>query len=168
VHTQKYTRTDTCTDTQTHVHTYTDTCTYIYTHTHTHTCTYMQTHVQVHTCTYTQTHTIVHAYTDTHKHVHTHTHTHPIKSCSTSLFTHRSRYCTLGGGREHNTHSLLCFHCAQLVSSLMAPSANDRSGLSSKPAQQDGPGGHTRPHHNFHSPLASRRVEISSPGVGYF
>ncbi|CAI9550376.1 unnamed protein product, partial [Staurois parvus] len=131
--------------TQTHVHT--DTCTHTHGHmyTHTHTCTYMQTHVQIHTCT------------------HTHHHPPPIKSCSTSLFTHRAGYCTLGGGREHSTHSLLCFHCAQLLSSLMAPSANDRSGLSSEPAQQDGPGGHTRPNHNFHSPLESRKVEISSP-----
>ncbi|CAI9585555.1 unnamed protein product, partial [Staurois parvus] len=123
---------------QTHVHT--DTCT------HRHTCTYTQTHVQIHTCTCTHTHT-------------------PIKNCSTSLFTHRSRYCTLGGSREHSTHSLLCFHCAQLLSGLTALSANDRPGLSSEPAQQDGPGGHTRPHHNFHSPLASRRVQISSPDL---
>ncbi|CAI9615479.1 unnamed protein product, partial [Staurois parvus] len=108
----------------------------------------MQIHVQIHTCTCTH-----------------HTHT-PIKSCSTSLFTHRAGYCTLGGGRERSTHSFLCFHCAQLLSSLTAPSANDRSGLSSEPAQQDGPGGHTRPHHNFHSPLASRRVEISRPALG--
>ncbi|CAI9581242.1 unnamed protein product [Staurois parvus] len=107
---------------------------------------------------YTHTHMYIHTDTCTHVHVHTHTHTHtpPIQSCSTSLFTHRAGYCTLGGGREHSTHSFLCFHCAQLLSSLMAPSANDRSGLSSEPAQQDGPGGHTRPHHNFHSPLASR------------
>ncbi|CAI9607472.1 unnamed protein product, partial [Staurois parvus] len=124
---------------------------YVHTHKHTHTCTcphkctYTQTHVQIHTCTYT------------------HTHTHPIKSCSTSLFTHRAGYCTLGGGREHSTHSFLCFHCSQLLSSLTASSANDRSGLSSEPAQQDSPGGDTHPHHNFHSPLASRRVEISRP-----
>ncbi|CAI9583871.1 unnamed protein product, partial [Staurois parvus] len=111
---------------------------------YTHTCTYMQTHVQIHTCTYTQTPP-------------------PIKSCNTLLFTHRAGYCTLGGGREHSTHSFLCFHCTQLLSSLTALSANDRSGLSSKPPQQDGPGGHTCPHHNFHSPLASRRVKISSP-----
>ncbi|CAI9620106.1 unnamed protein product [Staurois parvus] len=116
--------------TQTHVHT--DTCTYIYTNTqmymHTHTDTYTQTYMYIHadTCT------IVHSYTDTHTHVHTP----PIKSCSTSLFTHRSWYCTLGGGREHSTHSLLCFHCAQLLSSLTAPSANDRSGLSSEPAHK--------------------------------
>ncbi|CAI9557124.1 unnamed protein product [Staurois parvus] len=98
----------------------------MYIHTHKHTDT--QTHVHTHTCTYTQTH--VQLYTCTR----THTHTHPIKSCSTPLFTHRSGYCTLGGGREQGTHSLLCFHCAQLLSSLMALSANDRSGLSSKPA----------------------------------
>ncbi|CAI9609433.1 unnamed protein product [Staurois parvus] len=126
--------------THTHVHTYTDT--HMYTHTHTHTHTYMYIHAD--TCT------------DTHMYLHTDTCTCPIKSCSTSLFTHRAGYCTLRGGREHNTHSLLCFHCAQLLSSLTAPSANDRSGLSSEPAQQDCPGGHTRPHHNFHSPLASR------------
>ncbi|CAI9538456.1 unnamed protein product, partial [Staurois parvus] len=136
-----YIHTHVCTYTQTHTCTYTDTCT------HTHTCTYKQTHVQIHTCTYTQTPPS------------------PIKSCSTSLFTHRSRYCTLGGGREHSTHSLLCFHCAQLLSSLTAPSDNDRSGLSSEPAQQDGPGEHIRLHHNFHLLLASKQVEFSSPAL---
>ncbi|CAI9536073.1 unnamed protein product, partial [Staurois parvus] len=97
-----------------------------------HTDTHAQTHV-----TYTQTH--VHTYTDTctyiHRHMYTQTDTHThttIKSCSTLLFTHRAGYCTLGGGREHSTHSFLCFHCAQLLSSLMAPSANDRSSLSSE------------------------------------
>ncbi|CAI9559357.1 unnamed protein product, partial [Staurois parvus] len=120
---------------------------------------YIHTHVHPHTHMHVHTHRHMYRYT----HVHTHRQTHPIKSCSTSLFTHRSGYCTLGGGREHSTHSLLCFHCAQLLSSLTAPSANDRSGLSSESAQQDGPGGHTRPHHNFHSPLMSRRVEISRP-----
>ncbi|CAI9606566.1 unnamed protein product [Staurois parvus] len=113
-----------------YVHTQTHTHRHMYTHIHVH--TYMQTHVQIHTCT------------------HTHHHHPHIKSCSTSLFTDRSGYCTLGGGREHSTHSLLCFHCAQLLSSLTAPSAKDRSGLSSKPAQQDSPGGHTRPYHHFH------------------
>ncbi|CAI9588304.1 unnamed protein product, partial [Staurois parvus] len=127
---------------------------YVHTHIHTHTQTHVHTHIHVHTCRY------MYRYT----HVHTNRHTPlPIKSCSTSLFTHRVGYCTLGGGRDHSTYSFLCFHCAQLLSSLTAPSASERSGLSSEPAQQDGPGGHTRPHHNFHSPLVSRRVEISSP-----
>ncbi|CAI9592935.1 unnamed protein product [Staurois parvus] len=140
--------------TQTHVRT----STHIHTHIHVHTCR----HVQIHTCTYTQTHvhTDTCTYINTHTHVHTHTQTHPIKSFSTLLFTHRAGCCTLDGGREHSTHSFLCFHCAQLLSSLTAPSANDRSSLSSEPAQQDGPGGHTCLHHNFHSPLASRRVEF--------
>ncbi|CAI9574257.1 unnamed protein product, partial [Staurois parvus] len=106
-----------------------DTCTYIHRH------IYTQTHV----------HTHIHVHTRRHMYRYTHVHTHrhppsPIKSCDTSLFTHRSGYCTLGGGREHSTHSLLCFHCAQLLSSLTAPSANDRSGLSSETAQQDSPG----------------------------
>ncbi|CAI9580529.1 unnamed protein product, partial [Staurois parvus] len=178
-HMYTHTHTDTCihtqarTDTHKHVHTYTDTCTYInrhmYTQTHVH--TYTQTHTHVHTHRHMYTHilymyihtdtcTCIHRCTQTHTHTHVHTHP-PIKSCSTSLFTHRAWYCTLGGGREHSTHSFLCFHCAQLLTSLTAPSANDRSGLSSEPAQQDGPGGHTRPHHNFYLPLASRRVEIS-------
>ncbi|CAI9612596.1 unnamed protein product, partial [Staurois parvus] len=113
----------------------------------------MYTHIHVHTRR--------HMYRYTHVHTDTYTHT-PIKSCSTSLIIHRARYCTPGGGREHSTHSFFCFHCTQLLSSLTAPSVNDRSGLSSEPAQQDGPGGHTHPPHNFHSPLASRRVEISS------
>ncbi|CAI9548131.1 unnamed protein product, partial [Staurois parvus] len=149
VHIHTHTHRDTCTHTGTHTQKYTrtDTCTY------TQTCTYIHTH----TCKYTQT-----TCTDTHMYTHAHS---SIKSCSTSLFTHRAGYCTLGGGREHSTHSFLCFHYAQLLSSLTAPNANDRSGLSSEPAQQDGPGGHTRPHHNFHSPLACRRVEISRPAL---
>ncbi|CAI9571545.1 unnamed protein product [Staurois parvus] len=117
-------------------------------------------YIHADTCTYTHRHMYIHADTCTYTHTDTHT-----QSCCTSLFTHRSGYCTLGGGREHSTHSLLCFHFAQLLSSLTAPSANDRSGLSAEPAQQDGPGGHTRPHHNIHSPLASRQVDISSPAV---
>ncbi|CAI9531945.1 unnamed protein product, partial [Staurois parvus] len=124
----------------------------MYIHRNTHAQTHVHTHR--HMCIHTQTHT------DTCTNTHT-----SIKSFSTSLFTHRAGYCTLGGGREHSTHSFLCFHCAQLLSGLTAPSANDRSGLSSEPAQQDGSGTHTHPHHNFHSPLASRRVEISRPGV---
>ncbi|CAI9588305.1 unnamed protein product, partial [Staurois parvus] len=150
-HVRTYTHTHVHAHTHMYIHTHTDTCT------HTHTCTYMQIHVQIHTCTYKQTHTCIH------KHTHVTYTPLPIKSCSTSLFTHRVGYCTLGGGRDHSTYSFLCFHCAQLLSSLTAPSASERSGLSSEPAQQDGPGGHTRPHHNFHSPLVSRRVEISSP-----
>ncbi|CAI9602134.1 unnamed protein product [Staurois parvus] len=92
---------------------------YIYTHTNTRTHRHMYTHIHTHRHMYTHihTHTHVHAYTDTH--------TNTIKSCSTSLFTHRSGYCTLGGGREHSTLSLLCFHCAQLLSSLTAPSTNE-------------------------------------------
>ncbi|CAI9545394.1 unnamed protein product, partial [Staurois parvus] len=113
----------------------------MYVHTHKHTCTQTRTHTHIHV------HTCRHMYRYTHVHTHTHTLT-PIKSCSTSLFTHRAEYWAVGGGRVHSTHSFLCFHCAQLLSSLTAPSANDRSGLSSEPAQQDGPGGHTRPHHN--------------------
>ncbi|CAI9617090.1 unnamed protein product, partial [Staurois parvus] len=97
----------------------------VHTHRHVHTGTETHVHTQIHvhtqkyTCTYRYTH--VHAYTNTHTPP-------PIKSCSTSLFTHRSGYCTPGGGREHSTHAFLCFHCAQLLSSLTAPSANDRSG----------------------------------------
>ncbi|CAI9601552.1 unnamed protein product, partial [Staurois parvus] len=117
---------------------------YIHTYTHTEMYTHAQRHMYTHRYMYIHTDTC----TDVHVHTHTHT-TPPIKS--TSLFTHRSGYCTLGGGREHSTRSLLCFHCAELLSSLTAPSANDRSGLSFKLAQQDGPGEHTRPHHNFHS-----------------
>ncbi|CAI9580904.1 unnamed protein product, partial [Staurois parvus] len=146
---------------------------HMYTHIQTHVCTYTEIHMHRHmyihtdTCTYTHMyvhthkHTHVHAQTHVQTHIHVHTHTQsPIKSCSTLLLTHRAGYCTLGGGREHSTHSFICFHGAQLLSSLTAPSATDRSGLSSEPAQQDGPGEHTRPHHNFHWPLASRRVEF--------
>ncbi|CAI9611925.1 unnamed protein product [Staurois parvus] len=123
---------------------------------YTHTGTYR--HAYTHTHRYMYTHTYMYIPADTctcihrHTHMYMYTHTHRIKSCSTLLFAHRARYCTLGGGREHSTHSFLCLHCAQLLSSLTAPSDNDRSGLSSEPAQQDGPGGHTCPHHNFHSP----------------
>ncbi|CAI9588047.1 unnamed protein product [Staurois parvus] len=122
---------------------------YVHTHKYTYTCsTYTQTHAHIHV------HTCRHLYRYTHVQRHMYMHP-PLTSCSTSLFTHRAGYCTLGGGREHSTHSFLCFHCAQLLRSLTAPSAKDRSGLSSEPAQQGGPGGHTLPHHNFHSPLAS-------------
>ncbi|CAI9554191.1 unnamed protein product, partial [Staurois parvus] len=124
-------------------------------HRNTHAQTYVHTHrhMYIHRNTHAQTyvHMYIHRNTHAQAYVHTHRH-HPIKTCSTSLFTHRAGYCTLGGGREHSTHSFLYFHCAQLLSSLTAPSANDRSGLSSESAQQDGPGGHTRPH-NF--PLAT-------------
>ncbi|CAI9598524.1 unnamed protein product [Staurois parvus] len=144
--------------TQTHVHT--DTCMYIHTHVHAHRHMYIHadTCTDTHTYIHTDTCRIVHAYTDTHMYTYTTQPppSPPIKSCSTSLFTHRSGYCTLGGGREHSTHSFLCFHYAQLLSSLTAPSVIDRFGLSSEPAQQNGLGGHTLPHHNFHSPLASR------------
>ncbi|CAI9534288.1 unnamed protein product, partial [Staurois parvus] len=144
VHPQKYTRTDTCT--YIHRHLYTQTHVRTYTQTHTNTHIHIRRHMYRYTHVHTDTCTIVHAYTDTHKHTHMYTYTPPpIKSFSTSLFTHRAGYCTLGGGREHSTHSFLCFHCAQLLSSLTAPSANDRSSLSSEPAQQDGPGGHTCP-----------------------
>ncbi|CAI9560994.1 unnamed protein product, partial [Staurois parvus] len=158
MHRHMYINTDTCTYTHVHAHTHAHTQTHVHTRRHMYRYTYVHTHRHMYNCTCIHRHT--------HVHVHTHIHTTPpppIKSCSTSLFTHRSGYCTLGGGREHSTHSFLCFHCAQLLSSLTAPSANERSGLSSEPAQQDGPGGHTSPHHNFHSPLASRQVEISSP-----
>ncbi|CAI9550275.1 unnamed protein product [Staurois parvus] len=84
-----------------HTHVRTDTHTYMYIHADT--CTYICTYIHTDICTY------IHMYVQTHPP--------PIKSCSTSLFTHRSGYCTLGGGREHSTHSLLCFHCAQLLSS---------------------------------------------------
>ncbi|CAI9555517.1 unnamed protein product [Staurois parvus] len=104
---------------------------YIHTQTHVHTHTqYMHTHMYTHTYMYIHADTS----TDTQMYIHTHTYI-PIKSCSTSLVTHRAGYCTLGGGREHSTHSFLCFHCAQLLSSLTVPSASDRSGLSSEPAQ---------------------------------
>ncbi|CAI9533286.1 unnamed protein product, partial [Staurois parvus] len=97
-----------------------------------------------HTCTHihTQIHTHRHMYIQTHIHTQTHAHTHPYKKLQYFLtFTHRDGYCTLGRGREHSTHSFLCFHCAQLLSSLMASNVSDRAGLSSGPAQQDGPGG---------------------------
>ncbi|CAI9551677.1 unnamed protein product, partial [Staurois parvus] len=119
---------DTCIHTQTHVCTYTEIHTHRHTYIHTDTCTYTYMYIRTDTCT------IVHAYTDTH--TCTRTYMHLIKSCSTSLFTHRSGYCTLGEGKEHCRHSLLCFHCAQLLSSPTAPSANDRSGLSSEPAHK--------------------------------
>ncbi|CAI9589577.1 unnamed protein product, partial [Staurois parvus] len=116
------------------VHTYIQT--YTQTHVHTHTCTYTQTPVQIHTCTYTQ--------------IHTHTYK---KLQYFVTFTHRAGYCTLGGDREHSTHSFLCFHFCQLLSSLMAPSASIRSGPEFRACSAGRPWGHTRPHHNFHSPM---------------
>ncbi|CAI9588095.1 unnamed protein product, partial [Staurois parvus] len=153
VHTQKYTRTDTCTYTNTHVHTYTCTCihtnTHTYMYTHTDTCTY------IHTNTCTHIHMYIHTDTCTCIYRHTCTHTPPIKKLQYFVVHSQSRVLH-SRGRQRAQHTLLCFHCAQLLSSLTAPSANDRSGLSSEPAQQDGPEGQTRPHHNFHSLLASR------------
>ncbi|CAI9604676.1 unnamed protein product, partial [Staurois parvus] len=118
--------------------------THAQTHVNTYTCTYIQTHVHTRTCTDTCTHT-------------------PYKKLQFFIVHSQSRVLHSRGGREHSTHSLLCFHYAQLLSSPTAPSANNRSSLSSEPAQQDGPGGHICPHHNFHLPLASRRVENSRP-----
>ncbi|CAI9540586.1 unnamed protein product, partial [Staurois parvus] len=127
---------------------------------------YMHTHVHTDTCVYTHTHihTHRHMYRYTHVHVHTHRHT-PHKRLQNFVVHSQPGTALWGGDREHSTHSLLCFHCTQLLSSLTAPSANDTSSLSSEPAQQDGPGGLTHPHRNFHSPLASRQVEISSPAL---
>ncbi|CAI9566755.1 unnamed protein product [Staurois parvus] len=106
---------------------------YIHTYIHTH------IHRHMHTCT------IVHAYRPP-----------PHKKVQYFVVHSQIRVLHSSGRQRAQQHSFLCFHCAQLLSSLTSPSANDRSGLSSEPAQQDGPGGHTRPHHNFHSPLASR------------
>ncbi|CAI9577975.1 unnamed protein product [Staurois parvus] len=118
---------------------------YIHTHTHTETQTHVQTHMHVHTHR--------HMYTRTHTHTNT-THTQPYKKLQYFItFTHKARYCTLGGGREHSTHSFLCFHFAQLLSSLTAPSASDRSGPEFRACSARWPWGHTRPHHNFRSPI---------------
>ncbi|CAI9589718.1 unnamed protein product, partial [Staurois parvus] len=130
------------------------------------------------TCTYTEIHTHRHMYIHPHVYARTHMYMHADTQTCTHLppqpykklqyFVVHSQIRVLHSrGRQgaHSTHSFLCFPCAQLLSSLTAPNANDRSGLSSEPAQQDSPGGHTRPHHNFCSPLASRRVEIARPGL---
>ncbi|CAI9606487.1 unnamed protein product, partial [Staurois parvus] len=95
--------------------------------------------------------------------MHTQTHTYPPPPPHKKLhyfFVHSQSRVLHSRGRQRAQHTLLALLSLR---SLTAPSANDRSRLSSEPAQHDGPGGHTRPHHNFHSPLASRRVEISSP-----
>ncbi|CAI9554459.1 unnamed protein product, partial [Staurois parvus] len=84
----------------------------------------------IHTDTCTDTHMYIHTdmYMHTQTHTNTHTHTQPYKKLQYFVaFTHRTEYCTLGGGREHSTHSFLCFHFAQLLSSLTAPSASDIS-----------------------------------------
>ncbi|CAI9588764.1 unnamed protein product [Staurois parvus] len=120
----------------------------MYIHTQKHAYTQIHVNTHAHTCSYIQTH----VYTHVHTHVHTHT---PLPHKKLQYFVVLSQIQVLHSrGRQRAQHTL--FHCAQLLSSLTAPSANDRSGLSSKPAQHDGPGGHTCPHHNFHSPLASR------------
>ncbi|CAI9563261.1 unnamed protein product [Staurois parvus] len=102
--------------------------THTQTHVHTHTCTYTQTHVQIHTCTYTQTHT----------------HT-PIKSCSASLLHLQSWVLQSRGRQRAQQHSFLCFHFAQLLSSLTAPSASGRSGPEFQACSARRPWGHTRP-----------------------
>ncbi|CAI9558998.1 unnamed protein product [Staurois parvus] len=103
-------------------------------------------------------HAHMQTHTQTHVQIHTSTYTHPPPHKKLQYFIVHSQIRVLHSrGRQRAQHTLLsCFHYAQLLSSLTACSANDRSGLSSEPAQQDGPEGHTRPHHNFHSPLASR------------
>ncbi|CAI9559920.1 unnamed protein product [Staurois parvus] len=74
---------------------------YIHTHRHMyiHTDTHTQTHVQ------TRRHMYKHADTCTRTHVHVHTPS-PHKQLQYFVITHRAGYCTLGGGREHSTHSL--------------------------------------------------------------
>ncbi|CAI9593993.1 unnamed protein product [Staurois parvus] len=123
----------------------------MYTHTGTYRHAYTQTHR--HMYRHIHVHTRRHMYRYTH--VHTHRHTPPHKKLLYFVVHSQSPVLHSRGEAESTAHKL-CFHCSQLLSSLTAPSANDRSGLSSEPAQQDGPGGHTHPHHNFHSPLASR------------
>ncbi|CAI9573552.1 unnamed protein product, partial [Staurois parvus] len=124
---------------QTHVHTHTQTETPV----HTHTCT------DTHTCTYTHRHVHTHIYT--HKYMYIHANTY--KYTHVHAYTDRAGYGTLGGGREHSTHSFLCFQFAQLLSSLTAPSANDRSGPEFQACSARRPWGNTRPHHNFHLPM---------------
>ncbi|CAI9593385.1 unnamed protein product [Staurois parvus] len=122
---------------------------------------YKHTYMYIHTDTYTHRHMYTHTYmyihtdtcTDKHMHIHTDTHTALYKVAVLLTFTHRACYCTLGGGREHSTHSFLCFHFAQLLSSLTASSASDRSGPEFRACSARWPWGHTRPHHNFHSPM---------------
>ncbi|CAI9539425.1 unnamed protein product, partial [Staurois parvus] len=50
-----------------------------------------------------------------------------------------------GRGREHSTHCFLCFHCTQLLSSLTAPSASNRSGPEFRVCSARRPWGHTHP-----------------------
>ncbi|CAI9563601.1 unnamed protein product, partial [Staurois parvus] len=118
-----------------------------------------QTHIHTHKHTYTQTHTYIH--TDTCTIVHTHTHTPPPHKKLQYFVVHSQIRVLHSRRRQRAQYTILPLLslCAQLLSSLMAPSANDRSGLSSEPAQQNGPGGHTCPHHDFHSPLASRNFK---------
>ncbi|CAI9610960.1 unnamed protein product, partial [Staurois parvus] len=160
-HTQKHVHT--CTETHVHTHIQTHVYTHRHAHTHVHTRRHMYRYTQ---CIHTDTCTCIHRHTQTHTHAHTHTYSHahtPYKKLQHFVVHAQSRVLH-SRGRQRAQHTLLpCFLCTQLLSSLTAPSANDRSSLSSEPAQQDGPGGHTCPHHNFHSPLASRRVEISRP-----
>ncbi|CAI9578562.1 unnamed protein product, partial [Staurois parvus] len=122
----------------------------MYVHTHKHMYTHTDTCTHIHICTYTHTHMYIHRDTCTH----THKYTKPYKKLQYFVtFTHRAGYCTLGGGREHSTHSFLCFHFAQLLSSLTAPSVSDRSGPEFRACSARWLWGHTHPHHNFHSPM---------------
>ncbi|CAI9595745.1 unnamed protein product [Staurois parvus] len=119
----------------------------MYVHTHKH------THLHAHTDTCTHTHIHVHTRKHMYKYTHANTHTHtPIKR-STLFYSLTAWYCTLGGGREHSTHSFLCFHFAQLLRSLTAPSASDRSSPEFRACSVRRPWGHTCPHHNFHLPM---------------
>ncbi|CAI9588578.1 unnamed protein product [Staurois parvus] len=103
-----------------------------------------------HTYMYIHTDTCTHTYIQ----IHTQTHTQSYKKLQYFItFTHRAGYCTLGGGREHSTHSFLCFHFVHLLSSLTAPSTNDRSSPEFRACSARWPWGQTRPHHNFHLPM---------------
>ncbi|CAI9576848.1 unnamed protein product [Staurois parvus] len=107
---------------------------------------YTQTHMYTHTCTHTHIHIHTFRHMNRYTHVQTHTHAQPYKKLQYFVtFTHRAGYCTLGDGREHSTHSFLCFHFAELLSSLTAPSASDRSGPEFRACSARRPWGHTRP-----------------------
>ncbi|CAI9539424.1 unnamed protein product, partial [Staurois parvus] len=99
---------------------------------HRHMYTYMYIHAD--TCT------------DVHVHTHTHTHTQPYKKLQYFIVHSQSWVLhSRGRGREHSTHCFLCFHCTQLLSSLTAPSASNRSGPEFRVCSARRPWGHTHP-----------------------
>ncbi|CAI9552975.1 unnamed protein product, partial [Staurois parvus] len=110
---------------------------------HTDTCTYLHRHMytQTHVHTYTHVHTHIHAgiCIDTHMYIHTDTHTHLYKKLQYFVVHSQSRVLH-SRGRQRTQHKLLPLLSLRSAIEQSDGSQCQRQCLSSKPAQQDGPG----------------------------